>query len=128
VTWSDWPVVARHTLPASPLSPALARTLIRSALDGCPPEIVEVAELLVSELVTNSIVHAGTAPKLRIDTARVGIRISVEDQSAQAPTLRTRMSDAEGGRGLLLVDALAQTWGWRLTEQGKQVWFTLGGT
>jgi anti-sigma regulatory factor (Ser/Thr protein kinase) len=127
VTWSDWPVVARHTLPVSPLSPALARTLIRSALAGCPAEIVEVAELLVSELVTNSIVHAGTAPKLRIDTAQVGIRISVEDESTEAPTVTTKVADAEGGRGLLLVDALAQTWGWRPTEQGKQVWFTLGG-
>lgn len=53
------PVNAIHHLPASPASARLARTLVRGALAGCSEADIELAELLVSELVTNALLHAG---------------------------------------------------------------------
>jgi sigma-B regulation protein RsbU (phosphoserine phosphatase) len=90
--------------------------------------VLDDALLLVTELVTNAIVHAGTELELRLDTSSGGLRVEVVD-STPGHLLRPQpLDDArEGGRGLFLLDALASAWGSTHTRAGKAVWFQLGG-
>jgi len=99
--------------------------LLREALTGFPEEGLAVAEMLVSELVTNAVQHARSFLVLHIDRTWPGLTILVEDASATPPVLQADCGDAEGGRGLMLVDTLAASWGWERTSTGKIVWFEL---
>jgi anti-sigma regulatory factor (Ser/Thr protein kinase) len=112
-------------LPASASSAGLARVLVRSALAGFETQLVEVAELLVSELVTNAVAHARSAPVMRIDVTGDAVRVMVADAAPGPVEVADAAQDAPGGRGLLLVDSLAASWGWSPTPEGKRVWFTL---
>ena len=115
-----------YTLPRSPRSSALARLLLRQCLAGCPRETVQAAELLVSELVTNAIRHAETAPTLHIQPLQPGYRVVVEDDSSDPVVMEPAAPGADSGYGLGLVDAFADSWGWEKTVTGKRVWFELG--
>jgi len=99
--------------------------LLRQALADCPPEAVQAAELLVSELVTNAVRHADTAPTLHIQALQTGFRIVVEDDSADPVVTEAAVPGADSGYGLSLVDAFAGSWGWQKTITGKRVWFEL---
>jgi anti-sigma regulatory factor (Ser/Thr protein kinase) len=121
---SEW--TGTYTLPRSPHSSALARVLLRQALADCPPETVQAAELLVSELVTNALRHAETAPTLHIQPLQSGFRIVIEDDSPDPVDLKPAAPEADSGYGLSVVDALASSWGWQPTATGKRVWFELG--
>ncbi|HEX4430881.1 MAG TPA: ATP-binding protein [Frankiaceae bacterium] len=112
-------------LPASATSARLARELVRNALDGFATPVVEIAELLVSELVTNAVAHAHSAPVMRIDVRGDAVQVAVQDASPGPVEIRDAPHDAPNGRGLLLVDSLAASWGWAPTPEGKRVWFTL---
>jgi two-component sensor histidine kinase len=113
-----------HALPDSDQSPSLARDLLRDTLAGFPAETVDTALLLVSELVTNAVVHAESPLILQIEVARPHVRVSVEDCSAERPRPRAAGAEDANGRGLWLVDALATAWGCHGTEAGgKRVWF-----
>src|SRR5689334_15399972 len=98
-------------------APTRARRWVRSQLEGhVPASSVADAELLVSELVTNSVVHAnvgaGRALSVDVTTLDERLRIAVSDPGSR---LRPRMLPADpqtpGGLGLLLVDELCQSWG-----------------
>ncbi|HVU74587.1 MAG TPA: ATP-binding protein [Mycobacteriales bacterium] len=111
-----------------PSSAAEARAYVRDALDRLAPcADLEVAVLLVSELVTNAVAHArGDDLSLTIEICDPYVRLEVQDGSiadllvpAEAPL------DATGGRGLLLLDRLASRWGVRDLPEGKAVWFEL---
>jgi len=106
-----------------------ARRLLVSSLDGWGlAHLADEAELVVSELVTNSVRHGGAPRGRRIATRfeRVegGVRIEVHDANELAPVVREASADAEGGRGLALVDAItAGRWGVASREGvGKMVW------
>ncbi|HEX4017417.1 MAG TPA: ATP-binding protein [Frankiaceae bacterium] len=116
---------ATFELPASASSARLARELVRNALDGFAGPVVEVAELLVSELVTNAVAHAKSAPVMLIEVLGDAVRVAVQDASPGPVVVRDAPHDAPDGRGLLLVDSLAASWGWAPTPEGKRVWFTL---
>jgi anti-sigma regulatory factor (Ser/Thr protein kinase) len=121
------------TLPALPRSrhsPALARATVRTALIGFSDDVVSVAELLVSELATNAVLHAESLLVLQIEVAGPRLKVSVEDCSHRQPAPRhsVTVDESTDGRGLLLVDALADSWGWERTESGKLVWFELAST
>ena len=80
------------------------------------------ADLLVSEVVTNVIAHAKTPFTMSVDVGEVA-RVTVFDGSSILPALREMADDAEDGRGLFLVEALAHRWGVEQHPSGKQVWF-----
>lgn len=90
-------------------------------------ELVDEAALLVSELVTNAIVHARTPVELAIDDrgSRAVLRVEVGDTGAGLPARREVGPDALSGRGLAIVAALATSWGVDVTDAGKVVWFEL---
>ncbi len=114
-----------YALPNSTRSPALARTLVREALAGFPQETIDGAELLVSELVTNAVLHAQTMLTLTIELTPPSLTVTVEDCSPDHPQPRDAHATAASGRGLSLVDTLARSWGWNTTPTGKRVWFAL---
>jgi PAS domain S-box-containing protein len=125
----DLPDLLEHRLPADPTAPRAARRFVASALTELGFEQdVEVATLLVSELVTNATVHADSGGVLRVRPRRDAVRVEVADTSAQAPVMRARDVHAEGGRGMLLVEELAAAWGVQIDRdgRGKVVWFELG--
>ena len=86
--------------------------------------LTEVAELLVSELVTNALTHTDHALKMRLLYDRM-LTVEVADSDARTPIQRGPTDFEEGGRGIRLVDRLAHRWGSRITKHGKVVWFEL---
>ncbi|MER6141823.1 ATP-binding protein [Streptomyces sparsogenes] len=113
-------------LATDPTAAARARRTVAEALRdwGVPDDTVHDIVLMADELVTNAIEHAGDPVWLRLRLRRGGCVIcKVGDGSREAPLLRPSDSDAENGRGLALVAALADAFGSRLTTTGKVVWF-----
>jgi anti-sigma regulatory factor (Ser/Thr protein kinase) len=87
----------------------------------------ETARLLVSELVANAVTHAGTVVTLQLDLSPSRLRVEVRDRADGHPRPRQPRHDDPTGRGLMIVDALADRWGVDATPPGKTVWFELGG-
>ena len=109
-------------------SPRFARDRVRGFLkDGSADADVEAATLIVSELVTNAVRHAGTG--LRVAVTRVAegrVRIGVTDRAPSVQVqVRISPEDDEGGRGLFLVEHLSAGWGSVSDGTGKTVWFEL---
>jgi anti-sigma regulatory factor (Ser/Thr protein kinase) len=103
-----------------------ARHLVRAQLtDWEADEPSEIAELLVSELVTNTLHHAWGPVRLSLSLQDGTLRCEVQDASSDLPHMRNPLKDDEGGRGLHLLDLLSQRWGSDLTPTGKVIWFEL---
>jgi CheY-like chemotaxis protein len=84
--------------------------------------VVDDALLIVSELVTNAVVHAESASELRLVPGEGILHIEVADDGSLAPDPRIAEDDDEHGRGLLLVGVLSAAWGTEATPSGKVVW------
>ncbi|TYB58547.1 ATP-binding protein [Nonomuraea sp. PA05] len=86
----------------------------------------EIAELLVSELTTNALLHTSTQA-IRITATRDDpfLTVEVHDTSDTIPKITPADPSATAGRGLAIVQSLAHSWGWRPTPTGKAVWFRL---
>jgi len=102
-----------------------ARSLIRRPLRQWGlADLIPVAELVVSELVTNAVRYAQNKIGLRL-VLEGGLFVEVLDDSAALPRLRHADDDDERGRGLQVVSQIAQRWGARRTLAGKVVWCEL---
>ena len=88
---------------------------------------MDPVELLVSELVTNAVTHVGTDVRLRVEKLPAGVRVRVFDGGGDRLRRAARdvPPDSPTGRGLLIVDNVADRWGVERTDAGKQVWFEL---
>ncbi|MGI5246456.1 SpoIIE family protein phosphatase [Dactylosporangium sp. CA-139066] len=121
--------VRRIRLPADHSSPGLAREAIRTiAHERDLGPILDEALLLVTELTTNSVVHAGTEVDLEITASDGGLTVAVLDfrPGTVTPTYREGGGELpERGRGLVLVEQLATAWGTTHFAGGKGVWFRL---
>ncbi len=117
----------RVRLTPGPAAPAEARGQVRAAVCAWDlPVDLDVAVLLTSELVTNAIRHeAGGSVTVAIRCAGGRLRVDVHDSSRFLPVPADAPVEAETGRGLMLVAALAQEWGCYRTPGGKVVYFTL---
>ena len=121
---------AELLLPMQRTSPAMARDFARRS--GCTSHALEVLDdalLLISELVTNSVLHGGPPIVLAIDCDGSGLHVRVRDGATQPPVGRGAGADAESGRGMSLVDLISDTWGVEPVADehgiGKEVWFEL---
>lgn len=116
-------------LPRDASAPSVARDWLRVV--GCGPhggDLLEDATLLVSELVTNAVLHGGPPIVVAIDCDGSGLEVRVRDGSARLPVPRLAGADDEDGRGFLLLHALSERWGIEVEVDGaggKVVWFHL---
>ena len=107
-----------------------ARSRLAVSGIGADEPLAENLILLVSELVTNAVVHTGRPAVLRLSLPDMAadaatVRLEVADRSGRAPVPRCVDGDATGGRGLALVDGLADRWGWNREGGGKSIWCEL---
>ena len=120
------PGVHRLAFDPVPASVALTRGFTAGVLEGAGwRDQVDAAVLLVSELVTNAVRHAGGPCNLVVSFQDDTVELSVEDGDPQVPVARHARGLEETGRGILLVGALADEWGVRPTAGGKATWFSL---
>jgi anti-sigma regulatory factor (Ser/Thr protein kinase) len=87
--------------------------------------VVQAAELMVSELATNCVLHGKTSFHLTIQSSANSIRVEVADCGDGAPTMQSPGPDDLTGRGLRIVDMLSDQWGVEPRLGGKAVWFSL---
>ena len=115
---------------AVPSVPASVAAIRRYAVDAATrhgyERTAEVVQLLVSEVATNALVHGAGEVEVRVTPAGARLRIDVADASPELPWPREAGPEAENGRGLGLVAALADDWGAYLRPPGKVVWFEVG--
>ncbi|GAA4990850.1 ATP-binding protein [Kineococcus glutinatus] len=114
-------------LPGRTASVGPARRFVAGALRRLDLDrVVDDAELAVTELVTNVVIHARTDMVVRVVPADGGARVEIHDGSPVMPTPGLARSTAASGRGLLLVEVLAQRWGAEpVPGGGKRVWFEI---
>lgn len=113
-------------LPAEPASAGRARRFVSEVLgDWNLDSITDVATLLVSEVVTNAVLHAGTDLTVQLRRSSACLRVEVADGSTQSAARRHYDRDATTGRGLALVETLSDDWGVDAATEGKTVWFDM---
>jgi serine phosphatase RsbU (regulator of sigma subunit)/anti-sigma regulatory factor (Ser/Thr protein kinase) len=117
------------TLPPEEPSVATARGMVAAALaDWAAEELTDDATLLVSELATNAVLHAGTdfevAARLLGDAVEVSVTDHHPTRTLPQPAAAVD-EELESGRGLFLTSSLAQMWGVDYTSTSKRVWFRL---
>ncbi|WP_423835822.1 ATP-binding protein [Streptomyces endophytica] len=119
--------IAEWSFPADPGAVRTARTVVRRVLnDWGLNGAADMAVLLVSELVTNSLRHATGPIGVRMVLLSAGeLLVEVSDPLPDPPQERTAAPDDEGGRGLQLVACSSRRWGTRRGKSGKTVWFEL---
>ncbi|MEU9506897.1 ATP-binding protein [Micromonospora sp. NPDC048170] len=122
------PTAAVHAdLPPVVEAARQARQLVAEACDRWGlPELVEPACIAVTEMVNNVVAHARTAMTVRLAPRDDTLRLAVRDHSPRRPAFAGPAPlDTVGGRGLLLIDTVARSWGSSLVPDGKVVWCVL---
>jgi anti-sigma regulatory factor (Ser/Thr protein kinase) len=113
-------------LPASLTAPSLAREFLRRR--ACPEHLTDSQDalLLVSELVTNALIHGAPPIRLTMRCADSRTIVRVSDSGHQPILLQHPVAaDAVSGRGLRLLEGIATNWGVDADTDGQSVWFTL---
>jgi anti-sigma regulatory factor (Ser/Thr protein kinase) len=109
-------------LPANADAPARARAAMRDVGARLAQDDLWRAQLIVTELVTNAVLHGPGGPvHVGLDAGGDGVRGHVADPGAGIQRSRARLESGEGGRGLDLVDKLSDGWG--LADNRSRVWF-----
>jgi anti-sigma regulatory factor (Ser/Thr protein kinase) len=123
---------AAHRLDNEPTAPGLARRFLRRLLNDwdVDDDAVETAQLCVSELVTNAVLHGGPVSDLVVELDDEVVTVLVTDSGGKDQVERALGEDTElvSGRGLALVEGMTSTWGSERTPQGTTVWFELDVT
>jgi anti-sigma regulatory factor (Ser/Thr protein kinase)/DNA-binding XRE family transcriptional regulator len=128
VAWED--AELRKSLPVNSMAPRAARKALRLVAEGVPDDELATAELLLSELVTNSVRHGPSGPSAKvgvvIEVERNLLRAEVSDGSPGGATPRPPDPEGDGGGyGLLLLESLASQWGSRREGALNVTWFEL---
>jgi DNA-binding NarL/FixJ family response regulator len=116
---------ASDRFPNDAATPSMARRFVREVLGDAVGDLLSTAELLVSELVTNAVLHASSEPQVDVVVTGRSVRIEVFDDDPALPQRRTPDALRPGGRGLLLLEELSSRWGAEHHGTGKLVWFEL---
>jgi signal transduction histidine kinase len=116
----------QHIHQADPEGLVEARAVLRQTLSAWAASgPISDIELVADELITNSLVHTDSGATLTVELlgdARPRVRLEIQDSSSEWPRRRAPGETATSGRGLLLVDALAERWGVQPLGSGKSVW------
>jgi serine phosphatase RsbU (regulator of sigma subunit)/anti-sigma regulatory factor (Ser/Thr protein kinase) len=120
---------ASHELPGDPTAAGEARRFVAGVLRewGIDEDCVDTAELCVSELVTNAVIHSGTTSTVTVQADPEYLLVLVQDRGGRGAVRLPDELDPESvsGRGLSLVDALASAWSAEHSTDGTTVWFEL---
>ena len=125
--WAGADRCVRRRLPSDRASVGAARRFAADVLaQWHATELADTVALLVSELVTNAVVHTPTDVELTLCLGPERLRVEVVDESERLPESKATDDEATTGRGLFIVEALAQAWGVEARGAGgKAVWFEL---
>ncbi len=117
----------RIVLHRKPSEVVRARKEVALACTGLARDLVATAQLLTSELFTNALDHGEGVITLEVTRTPGELRVDVADHSASRPLMRTVSMNDVRGRGLMILEALAQSWGVESMPDGhgKTVWVTL---
>lgn len=117
-------------LPPARQSPGAARRFVGDMLRRWRfDSVIEPAQLLTSELVTNAVLHAGTEVQVVLEAHGETVHVEVIDLTKRAPVPRyAPYDDLQTGRGLTLLESIASAWGVSPLDRGKSVWFDLHAT
>lgn len=116
----------RRQLPQEPASARAARAFVVDVLADSPArDCADTANLLVSELVTNALLHARSDVEVVVRIRQTTVRIEVHDATERLPVRIAEPGETLAGRGLHILDALAVDWGAEPRTGGKAVWFEL---
>jgi anti-sigma regulatory factor (Ser/Thr protein kinase) len=120
-------MIVQRAFPRAAKSVPTARHFVSDVVADMPKEIADRAAIMVSELATNAVRHGGTDFEVRVERTKDVLSVEIEDSGEGAPVVRRAQPRDASGRGLHIVEALADAWGVRPTTegQGKTVWFTL---
>jgi two-component sensor histidine kinase len=118
---------SRLVLAPHPAAVGRARAFVRSCcqVDGIDADTCDSAVLLASETVTNAFLHGRSEARVDVTVAGSSVLVEVGDDNSRPPHEAPQDLSALDGRGLMIVDVLAQAWGVRETDLGKVVWFRL---
>jgi DNA-binding NarL/FixJ family response regulator len=123
---AEAPVEATVSLDRSASSPGAARRFAHATVDQWGRhDLLDAALLVVSELVTNAVTHAGSECRVRLQLSSSVLRIEVADIGSGSPEPQPPTMTEEHGRGLLLVSAMSSAWGIDPLDDGKVVWAEL---
>jgi anti-sigma regulatory factor (Ser/Thr protein kinase) len=115
------------TLDRDPAEVHTARHAVQETLEDWGVEhLAADGVIVVSELVTNALLHGAGQPELTISCSDAGVRLAVSDAGGDPPEPRLPSPNEPSGRGLLIVERLGRRWGWnRCPRGGKTVWVEL---
>jgi anti-sigma regulatory factor (Ser/Thr protein kinase) len=115
------------TYRCEPIVPSVARRALGAWLRERTPagENADDVTLVLSELVTNAVIHAKTDVRVIVTMGHTEIAVAVYDDSHTPPALLAPCKQRAGGYGLRVVEALSREWGWTTAGSGKQVWAVL---
>lgn len=118
---------ASEKMAGGKLAISSARRKVRALTKDYGSDVSAVAELLAGELLTNAVVHGGGrfAMEASVDEVAVLHVVVVDEAPTQPPVVKRTGPLAEGGRGLVVIDAMASAWGSKRLGAEKAVWFDL---
>jgi DNA-binding NarL/FixJ family response regulator len=106
------------------LAPRAARRFVNDVLtERGFDDVLDTVELLVTEVVTNAVVHARSEADVVVRLLPGAVRVEVRDGDDSFPVRRSSRLDQPGGRGFELVEQLSRSWGIDMLDVGKRVWF-----
>ena len=103
-----------------------ARIWVRAQVPPLGPEAADALDILVSEVVTNAVLHARTRFTVGVTRLPAAVLVTVADHNPQQPEQQAESDSRTSGRGLALLSALSDDWGVATEPDGKCVWFVLG--
>ncbi len=124
---ADWPIARSDLFACDRASVKAARRFIGECVEHLGLHCLPSVQLMVSELATNAVLHAQSQFDVTLERmSHDSVRVEVRDFGCGTPRLFPNSTETEGGRGLRIVDLLAETWGveTRPGGRGKSTWFT----
>jgi anti-sigma regulatory factor (Ser/Thr protein kinase) len=124
---ADDPRILEIALPPDPRSAADARHAVAAycRARGVREDLLQVGVLVISELVTNVVLHAATPMIVWAEYEDSTLTLAATDGDTALPALLAPDDTHEGGRGVAIIDQLSASWGLTRTGLGKVIWVTL---
>jgi anti-sigma regulatory factor (Ser/Thr protein kinase) len=120
----DVATLAARAVGSDDLAPRAARRFVDEVLaDAGFDDVLDTVELLVTEVVTNAVMHARSEARVVIRLLDDAVRVEVTDTDDSFPARRVPRDDQPGGRGLDLVEKMSRSWGIDMLTVGKRTWF-----